>query len=52
VTSIGYEDYYGNLRPKKKVYRGSFKSLSEKGIRIKDYTVRGGDGRPIREEED
>jgi hypothetical protein len=37
VTSVGYEDYYGNLRPKITELKGGFLSLSQKGIKIKDY---------------
>lgn len=33
-------------------YKGSFKSLSEKGIKITSYDTRDGAGRPIRESED
>ncbi|HEU4821924.1 MAG TPA: hypothetical protein VFS97_00725 [Nitrososphaeraceae archaeon] len=40
---------YGDVAIKKKPnYKDSFKSLSEKGIKIKDYTVYG--RRPIRED--
>jgi ribosomal protein L37AE/L43A len=42
---------YGDIAIKKPPnYKGAFKSLSEKGIKIKDYTVTDGAGRPIHEE--
>jgi hypothetical protein len=44
---------YGDVVIKKPpTYRGSFKSLSEKGIKITSYDVRDGSGKPLREEEE
>jgi hypothetical protein len=37
ITSIGYEGYYGSLKPKHPELKGGFLALSKKGLRIKDY---------------
>lgn len=43
---------YGDIDIKKKPnYRGSFKTLLEKGIKITSYSTTDGAGRPIREED-
>ena len=43
--------WYGDVAIKKKPnYKGSFKSLSEKGLKIKDYRVTDGSGRVTHEE--
>lgn len=43
---------YGDVAIKKKPnYRGSFKNLSDKGIKITSYDVRDGSGKPMYEDE-
>ncbi len=51
VTSIGSE-YYRIQSKREPNYQGSFKQLAAKGLKITNYTVKGGDGKPIREKEE
>jgi hypothetical protein len=51
VTSIGSE-YYRIQSKREPNYQGSFKQLAAKGLKITNYTVKGGDGKPIQEKEE
>ena len=52
VTSMGSSDYIHLRNNREPIIKGGLKSLKDKGLKITNYSVTDGAGRPIREKED